>query len=41
MRDYQYEDVVWWTTTIISDPVLYQIAFAVGVFMVAVYFGRD
>ena len=39
MRQYSYEDVTRWTTTVISDPVLYQILFAVAIGAVALYAG--
>ena len=41
MRQYSYEDVTWWSTTVMSDPILYQILFATAIIIVAIYFGKD
>jgi len=41
MRQYSYEDVTWWSTTVMSDPILYQILFATAMIIVALYFGKD
>ena len=35
MREYGYEDVVWWTTTLMNDTILLQVGFFVGLLAIA------
>ena len=35
MREYGYEDVVWWTTTLADNATLLQVGFFVGLLAIA------
>ena len=41
MRDYTYQEVVWWSPTLVNDVVLWTTLFGLVVFAIAMYFGGN